>query len=376
MNALMRRAVIGTAAVSMALSMAACGSAGGDKKADSPTSAAATGGSTAAPTSGDIGLLLPENSSSIRYESFDKPYFTAKVAALCPDCHVKYNNAQGDAATQKQQFDALISQGVKVIVLDPQDATGTQSWVEAAKAKGVQVIAYDRFAAGPVAGYVSYDNEKVGELQGQALVDALGDKAKDANVVMINGAETDPNAADFKKGAHTVLDSKVKKIVYEQSGEWDPKTAGQKMGAAITKLHKDGFQAVYSANDGMAAAIITALKNAGIKNVPVGGQDAASDAIQRILTGDQAYTIFKAYKPEAEAAAEMAVDLLQGKDVSSVAKSTSDSDTAKGVPSVILGAQVVTKDNVKETVIDSGLYKVSDICTGAYAKACAAAGIQ
>ncbi|AXI79876.1 sugar ABC transporter substrate-binding protein [Peterkaempfera bronchialis] len=368
MNAMMRRAVIGTAAVSMALSMAACGSAGGDKKADKPTA-----GST---TSKNIGLLLPENSSSIRYESFDKPLFTAKVSALCSDCKVLYNNAQGNTATQKQQFDALISQGVKVIVLDPQDANATKSWVEEAAKKGVKVVAYDRFAAGPVAAYVSFDNEKVGELQGQALVDALGDKAKDANVVMINGAETDPNAGLFKKGAHSVLDSKVKKVVYEQSGEWDPKTAGQKMGAAITQLGKKGFQAVYSANDGMAAAIITALKGAGIKDVPVGGQDAASDAIQRILSGDQAYTIYKAYKPEAEAAAEIAVNLLQGKDVKSVATDTADSDTAKGVPSMLLPAKVVTKDNVKDTVIADGLYKVSDICTAAYAKACADAGIS
>ncbi|WP_377268972.1 sugar ABC transporter substrate-binding protein [Peterkaempfera sp. SMS 1(5)a] len=370
MNALMRRAVIGTAAVSMALTMAACGSAGGGKKSDS--SAAPAGGSG----SKTIGLLLPENSSSIRYESFDKPLFTAKVQALCSDCDVKYNNAQGNTATQKQQFDALISQGVKVIVLDPQDATATKSWVEEAKAKGVQVIAYDRFAAGPVAGYVSFDNEKVGELQGQALVDALGDKAKDANVVMINGAETDPNAGLFKSGAHKIIDSAVKKVVYEQSGEWDPKTAGQKMGAAITQLGKGGFQAVYSANDGMAAAIITALKGAGINNIPVGGQDAAADAIQRILSGDQAYTIYKAYKPEAEAAAEMAVNLLQGKDVKSVATASADSDTAKGVPSILLPAKVVTKDNVKDTVIADGLYKVSDICTGAYVKACDAAGIK
>ncbi|MCD0486250.1 substrate-binding domain-containing protein [Streptacidiphilus sp. ASG 303] len=370
MNAMMRRAVIGTAAVSMALSVAACGSAGGGKKADSAASGASGGGSKT------IGLLLPENSSSIRYESFDKPIFTAKVKALCPDCEVKYNNAQGNTATQKQQFDALVSQGVKVIVLDPQDATATKSWVESAKAKGVQVIAYDRFAAGPVAGYVSFDNEKIGELQGQALVDALGDKAKDANVVMINGAETDPNAGLFKQGAHKVLDSKVKKVVYEQSGEWDPKTAGQKMGAAITQLGKNGFQAVYSANDGMAAAIITSLKGAGIKGLPVGGQDAASDAIQRVLAGDQTYTIYKAYKPEAEAAAQMAVNLVKGEDVKSVATASADSDTAKGVPAILLDAKVVTKDNVKDTVIADQLYKVSDICTGAYVKACDAAGIK
>ncbi|WP_371479154.1 sugar ABC transporter substrate-binding protein [Kitasatospora sp. NBC_00315] len=364
MNVMMRRAVIATAAVSMALSMAACGKAGDDKK----TSAG----------SGDtksIGLLLPENASSTRYESFDKPFIEAKVAALCPDCKVKYSNAEGSASKQKQQFDTLIAEGVKVIILDAFDATSTQSWVKEAADKGVKVVAYDRLATGPVAAYVSFDNEKVGELQGQALVDALGAKAADSNVVMINGDEADPNAAFFKSGAHKVLDGKVKKVVYEASGEWKPTVAGQKIGTAITSLGKDGFQAVYSANDGMAAAIITQLKASGI-NVPVGGQDAGIDAIQRIVTGDQAYTIYKAYKPLADSAAELAVNLLQGKDVKGVASSTVDSATDKAIPAKLLDPKVVTKANVKDTVIADGLYKVADICTGDYATACTAAGLQ
>ncbi|MFE9426275.1 sugar ABC transporter substrate-binding protein [Kitasatospora sp. NPDC006697] len=363
MNAMMRRVVIGSAAVSMALSVAACGKAGGS--------------SSSSANSGDnktIGLLLPENSSSVRYESFDKPLIEAKVKALCSDCTVKYNNANGDAATQKQQFDTLVSQGVKVILLDAVNAKGTASWVTDAQKKGVKVIAYDRLADGPVAAYVSFDNEKVGELQGQALVDALGANAKSANVVMINGDDADPNAGMFKAGAHKVLDSAVGKVVYEQSGEWKPTVASQKIGAAITALGKNGFQAVYSANDGMAAAIITALKAQGV-NVPVGGQDAASDAVQRILTGDQSYTIYKAYKPEAEGAATIAVDLLHNMDVTSVATASTSSNGAN-IPSLLLTPVVVTKANVKDTVIADGLYKAADICTAQYADACKAAGIQ
>ncbi|MDH6127856.1 substrate-binding domain-containing protein [Kitasatospora sp. GP82] len=364
MNAMMRRAVVGTAAVSMALTMAACGKAGGDKK-----DSAASGDTKS------IGLLLPENASSTRYESFDKPFIEAKVKALCSDCDVKYSNAEGSASKQKQQFDTLIAQGVKVIILDAFDAKSTQQWVKEAADKNVKVIAYDRLATGPVSAYVSFDNEKVGELQGQALVDALGAKAADSNVVMINGDDADPNAGQFKSGAHKVLDSKVKKVVYEQSGQWQPTVAGQKIGAAITQLGKDGFQAVYSANDGMAAAIVTQLKAAGI-TVPVGGQDAGLDAIQRIVAGDQAYTIYKAYKPLADNAAELAVDLLQGKDIKSVATATADSDTDKGIPAKLLDAKVVTKANIKDTVIADGLYKVADICTADYAAACKAAGLQ
>ena len=358
MNAMMRRAVIGTAAVTMALSMAACGKAGDDKKDDAKASG----------DSKSIGLLLPENASSVRYESFDKPFIEAKVKELCADCEVKYSNAEGSAAKQKQQFDTLIAQGVKVIILDAFDAASTNSWVKEAAAKGVKVIAYDRLATGPVSAYVSFDNEKVGELQGQALVDALGDKAAEANVVMINGDDADPNAGKFKSGAHKVLDTKVKKIVYEQSGEWKPTVAGQKMGAAITELKKDGFQAVYSANDGMAAAIITQLKSAGIA-VPVGGQDAGLDAIQRIVKGDQAYTIYKPYKPEADAAATMAVYLVKGLDITSVASAMTESNGLQ-IPSMLLSPIVVTRDKVASTVVAGNLYKTDQICTPELTEAC------
>ena len=275
MNALTRRILAGTAAVSAALSLAACGS-----------------GSDAGSSSGNktIGLLLPEKSSSTRYESFDKPLIEASVAALCTKCTVDYANADGDETVQKQQFDALLDKGVKVILLDPVNSGATAPWVDAAAKKGVKVIAYDRLAAGKVAAYISFDNERTGELQGQALLDALGGKAANANIVMINGAESDPNAAQFKKGAHKILDEKVKKIVYEQSGEWKPELAATKINEAISHFGKNNIQAVYSANDGMATSIIAATKAAGM-NVPVGGQDASLDAIQRVLAGDQAYTV-------------------------------------------------------------------------------------
>ncbi|MGW6915356.1 substrate-binding domain-containing protein, partial [Kitasatospora sp. NPDC054939] len=206
MHVLLRRVAVGGAAVSMALVTTACGGAGDSK----PSAAPRTFG-------GAIGLLLPENSSSARYESFDKPFVEAKVTSLCPDCIVTYANAEGSAAKQKEQFDDLVARGVKVILLDAVDARVTRSWVSEATGKGVKVIAYDRLATGPVAAYVSFDNFKVGELQGEALLTALGPKASEANIVMINGDEADPNAAKFKAGAHRALDGKVKKIAYEQS---------------------------------------------------------------------------------------------------------------------------------------------------------------
>ncbi|GAA2802722.1 substrate-binding domain-containing protein [Kitasatospora sp. CM 4170] len=363
MNRPTRRAAAGTAAaLALALTLAACGQ---DDGAQKPS---AGGNKT-------IGLLLPENASSTRYEAFDRPLIEATITGLCPKCTVDYANANGSETSQKSQFDQLLAKGVKVILLDPVNAKVTAPWVEAAAAKGVQVVAYDRLAEGKVSAYVSFDNQRTGELQGQALLDALGPKAAAANVVMINGAETDPNAAMFKAGAHRALDGRVKKIAYEQSGEWKPEVATAKMNEAIKALGKDGIQAVYAANDGMAAAVVDALKAAGLKNVPVGGQDASIDAVRRVLTGEQTYTIYKPYKPEAEAAGSIAVQLLEGMDISSSASSLTESGGQR-IPSLLLTPIVVTKPKVQVTVVGGGLYKAADICTAEYADACAAAGVK
>ena len=247
----MRVAATGTAAVSLALALTACG----QTVATQTPAAGGDGGE-------GIGLLLPESTSSTRYDTFDKPLIEKTVAGLCSKCTVSYANAGGDANAQKKQFDDLVAKGVKVILLDPVDAKLTAPWVDAANAKGVKVVAYDRLAQGKVAAYVSFDNQRTGQLQGQSLLDALGPKASSANVVMIDGAESDPNAAQFKTGAHLALDGKVK-IAYEQSGEWKPEVATAKTNEAIQSLGKNGIQAVYAANDGMAAAVIDRIVHHG-----------------------------------------------------------------------------------------------------------------
>ncbi|MFE5039067.1 sugar ABC transporter substrate-binding protein [Streptomyces sp. NPDC056683] len=367
MNATMRRVVIGTAAVSMALSVAACGKAGDSKKSDS-SSSSSSGGKT-------IGLLLPD-SVTARYEKFDHPYFEAQVKSLCADCTVDYANAAGDAAKQAQQVSTMVTKGVKVIVISAQDSAAIKSSIDAAVAKGVKVVAYDRLAQGKVSAYVSFDNVKVGELQGQALLDALGSKATTkSKVVMINGDDADPNAGQFKQGAHKALDGKVN-IAYEQSGLWKDTVAAQKMKAAITQLGAKNIAGVYSANDGMAGGIATTLKGAGISGIPLTGQDAELAGIQRIVAGTQSSTVYKAFKPEADAAATIAVDLLQGKSISSLATTTQTSGSGDQVPSQLLTPVSVTKANIKDTVIKDGLYTVSDICTSEFAKACKAANLQ
>jgi D-xylose transport system substrate-binding protein len=366
MKAMTRRVVIGTAAVTMALSMTACGKAG---SSDSGSDGGDSGNKT-------IGLLLPENKTT-RYETFDRPLIEKKIHALCSDCKIKYNNASQDTQTQKKQFDALITQGVKVIILDAVDATATRSWVDQAAKKGVKVVAYDRLAEGDVAGYVSYDNEKIGELQGQGLVQALGGKASTARLVMINGSPTGPNAAMFKKGAHSVLDKKVGEIVYEADiPDWSPDQANKKMAAAITSLGKDGFDAVYSANDGMASGIATALAKAGVEDVPLGGQDAELAAVQRIVAGRQSYTVYKAIKPEADTAASMAVALLKGRSIETFVDQRVDSKSDEDIPTKLYDAQIVTKDDIKDTILADKVYTVEEICTGQFAEDCRAAGLE
>ncbi|MFF9623024.1 sugar ABC transporter substrate-binding protein [Streptomyces griseosporeus] len=366
MNATMRRVVIGATAVSMALSIAACGKAG---DSDKDSGSGSSGGSKS------IGLLLPD-SVTARYEKFDKPYFEAKVKELCSDCKVEYANAAADANKQAQQVSTMVTKGVKVIVISAQDSAAIKSSIKAAVDKGVKVVAYDRLAQGPVSAYVSFDNVKVGELQGQALLDAMGSKASpSANVVMINGDDADPNAAQFKQGAHKALDGKVK-IAYEQSGLWKDTVAAEKMSAAITQLGAKNIAGVYSANDGMAGGIANTLKGAGISNTPLTGQDAELAAIQRIVAGTQSATVYKAYKPEADTAAEIAVALLQGKDVKSMATAEQTSGSGDKVPSKLLTPVSVTKANIKDTVVKDGLYTVAQICTAQYAAACKAAGLQ
>ncbi|MFG3039542.1 sugar ABC transporter substrate-binding protein [Streptomyces sp. NPDC048330] len=354
MNAGTRRAVIATAAVSMALSLAACGQAGDEESGGK--------GSTT-----KIGLLLPENTTS-RYEALDKPQFEQAVKAACPRCEVVYNNAVGDVVKQKQQFDQLVAAGVKVIALDPVDAGKAAGWVEGAKAQRVKIVAYDRAIAGADA-YVSHDNSMVGELQGEALLSALGRKASTARIVMINGAEKDPNAGLFKKGAHISLDGMVGKIAYEASGEWDPKIAGEKMAAAVAKLGKKRIDAVYSANDGMAGGIVTALENAGIKGIPVGGQDAELAGVQRIIAGTQTFTIYKSPLELAPKAAEFAVDLL--KDLPIRPQTHTD-----GVPSILLDPVVVDRSNIRTTVVKDGIYTAAELCTADLASECAELGIK
>lgn len=355
---------LGTIAIAtMALAGTAACSSGDSSGGSSGSGAAKANGSK------KIALLLPE-SKTTRYEAFDKPLFTAAVKAACSDCDVIYSNAGQNADTQKQQAEAAITQKVGAIVLDSVDTQSAASIVNEAKAAGIPVISYDRFVAGADY-YVSFDNEKVGELQGQALVDAMKKAGHTSgNIVMVNGSPTDSNAPMFKKGAHTVLDKSGYKVVAETDvQDWAPENAQSWMEGQVTKV-KNGLAGVYVANDGMAGGVISALKGGGVNPLPpVGGQDAEIAGLQRILAGDQAFTVYKAIKPEAEDAAKAAVALVGG-------QKPQGKTTFEGTSSTLLTPVVVTKSNITSTVIKDGFYKASQICTGQFAAACKSAGIN
>lgn len=257
MNTQMRRAAVAVAAGAMAVSLAACGSAkeSGDKK----DSTATVKGNAI-----KVGLLLPENQTA-RYEKFDKPLIEKAVADLTAGKgEVVYANAKQDATTQNSQVDTMITNKVNVLIIDAVDSKAIAGSVKKAKEAGIPVVAYDRLAEGPIDAYTSFDNEEVGKVQGKALLEALGDKAKDGQIVMMNGSVTDPNAKLFKSGAHSVLDGKVNIGKEYDTVEWKPENANTNMAAALSALGKDKVVGVYSANDGMAGGIITALKAAGV----------------------------------------------------------------------------------------------------------------
>ncbi|MFF4580738.1 substrate-binding domain-containing protein [Streptomyces sp. NPDC001373] len=370
MNTRMRRAAVAVAAGAMAVSLAACGSAkeaGGEKPS----------GPVAAGDAIKVGLLLPENQTA-RYEKFDKPLIEKKISDLTNGkAQVVYANAKQDATTQNSQVDTMITNKVNVLIIDAVDAKAIAGSVKKAKDAGIPVVAYDRLAEGPIDGYTSFDNEEVGKVQGKALLEALGDKAKDGQIVMMNGSVTDPNAALFKKGAHSVLDGKVNIGKEYDTKEWKPENANTNMAGALSALGKDKVIGVYSANDGMAGGIITALKAAGLSPLPpVTGQDAELAGVQRIVAGEQFMSVYKPYAPEASAAAEMAVALAQGKKADDIINNKVDSPTTKGVPSVLIPVVSLTKSNIKDSVVKDGVYTVDEICTDKYAAACAAIGLK
>ncbi|HEX4688204.1 MAG TPA: substrate-binding domain-containing protein [Nocardioides sp.] len=386
----MRRttASIGILGVAAALSLTACGSDSSSSPSASGSSSS-SGGVTAAcslpnppqsgaslpkevdlgKTSGKVGVILPDTTSSTRYVQYDAPLLTQalKAAGITPDVQ----NAQGDKNKFASIAQSMIGEGVKVLIIDSIDAASGAGVERQAQKAGVKVIDYDRVNLGGVAPYyVSFDNEDVGKLQAQTLLDCLKAQGVDSPkiIMMDGGTDVDNNAVLFKKGAHEVLDNSSADIVGEAVVKgWDVNNAAPAFTGALTAAggQVDG---VLAANDDIANAVIGVLKNNNLNGkVAVTGQDSGTEGLQNIVTGQQSMTIFKNVKLEANAAAQLAIALIAGKDPKAAGMELQDFADPESpdhkIQALLLPAQVITQANIND-VVKAGALTASEICKG------------
>jgi D-xylose transport system substrate-binding protein len=371
-SSVLRRLATGSVVVLVALTAAACG---GDD-----SSAAGDGGDGGGDGT-DIGVILPDATTSPRWEANDKPSLSAAFDAAGVTYDIQ--NAQGDVEKFGQLCDQMIGEGVKVLMIVNLDQESGKACLDKATDAGVQSIDYDRLTPGGGASYyVSFDNVGVGRLMGEGLIAALDAAGKTkANIVYVNGAATDNNASLFKSGYEEALAAKIDSgdytLVGDQSGEWDATKAGNVFEQMFTD--NDGkIDGVISANDTMAGGVIARLKAAGVEGtIPVTGQDASVEGLQNILLGYQAGTVYKNTDLEADAASQLAIALIEGDEEAAAALATGsvvDPDTGEDVPSALATPVWVTVDSLQQ-VFDDGFASYADVCTGEVEAACADAGI-
>jgi D-xylose transport system substrate-binding protein len=395
----MRLVAIGVSVVMLA----ACGD---DSESDETTGTTAAGGTAvditadsftsdfsamsqlrgvAAQGEGLIAVLLPDTTTSARYESFDRPYLTrAFEAAGLTSSDFKIDNAQGSAATMQTQAEAAITQGASVLLVDALDS-GSGAAIEAnATSKGVRVVDYDRLVRGGASDriYVSFDNVKVGQLIGQGEIDCIREwNVNNPNVLIMNGDPTDNNATQFAEGYNGVLkplfDNGTYRKVGEPPGTWTPSVAATTFQQQLTANPQTN--AVVTPNDDNANAVISVLQSQNVpaRTFPTTGQDASLSGLQNILKGYQCGTVYKPIYLEAQAAAAVAIYLRAGQTppASLTNGRVRDTEANTDVPSVLLTPIWVTAENMASTVVKDEAVKRSDLCIAEVAAACSAAGI-
>jgi D-xylose transport system substrate-binding protein len=321
----------------------------------------------------NIGVLLPETNSSPRWEAYDHPLLEKAIKDKLPGANVMYNNAGGDTSTQQSQADSALTKGACILVVGAHDSDAAAAIVTAAQKQNVPVIAYDRLIQSNTLNYyVSFDNVKVGELQGQYLVDHYKDYVKDAqhnNIAFILGSPTDNNAKLFAEGAHKALDPLIKAgtltNVYEQfTPNWDAATGQQEMEAALTKT-SNNISLVLASNDDLAGGVLQALKPQNLAGkVLTTGQDATIPGLQRILQGTQGMTVYKPIVDEANATAELVAAISNGTDTKSLVNGQTQTKGGANIPSVLKTPKSVDKSNIATTVITDGFVTKADLCKG------------
>jgi D-xylose transport system substrate-binding protein len=351
------------AAGAIAMGLAACG--------DDDSGGGGGGGDN-----GKVAVLLPDSKSSVRWETVDRPFLQKAFDAAGVDAEI--TNAEGDKSTQQQQAEQAITNGAKVLLLVNLDSGSGAAIAANAKSQGVKVIDYDRLTLDTDATdyYVSFDNEKVGELQGKGLIQCVGNK-KGAQIAVLNGSPTDNNATLFKNGYDSVINPKFdsgdwKEIDDQSVPDWDNQKA-LTIFEQMLQANSNKVDGVLAANDGLGNAAISALKQRKLPQVPVTGQDATLEGIQNIVNGDQCMTVYKPTKLEADAAADLAIALAKGEKPTATTTPV-DNGTHK-VPSVLLDPIAITKDNIKDYLGEVDFPTKEDICVGKVAANCETLGL-
>ncbi|HEX4016865.1 MAG TPA: substrate-binding domain-containing protein [Frankiaceae bacterium] len=404
----MRKSAVGlvTCGVAAALTVSACGSSSKGSSTNAPSSSGGSSGTITAAckltdppkstaklpstsgtplkASGKVGVILPDTTSSTRYTLYDKPLLQSALTAagITPDIQ----NAGGSTARYQQIAQSMIGEGVKVLIMDSIDATSGAAVEKQASDAGIKVIDYDRVNLGGTAQYyVSFDNEDVGRLQGQTLVDCLNaSNAVDPQIIeMDGGKDVDNNAILFSQGAQSVLkplDAAGKLKIASESvvKGWDVNNAAPTFTQALT-ANGGKVNGVLAANDDIANAVIGVLKGNGLAgHVVITGQDSGIEGLQNIINGLQSMTVFKNVKLEANAAAQLAIALIAGKDPSAAGLTLSDFPDPKSsthkIQALLLPAQVITQANIGD-VIKAGALTKADICKGVEA-ACTKLGVS
>jgi D-xylose transport system substrate-binding protein len=358
-------------AAALVLVMAACGSSSGGGSGSGSKAKVKT-----------IGVILPDTTTSPRWEANDRPSLNAAFTAAGFKGDIQ--NAGGDKTKFGTICSSMINEGVSVLMIVNLDSDSGGACLKKAAAAGIKSIDYDRLTLGGGASYyVSFDNVEVGKLQGEGLqkcLDAAG-KTK-ANIVYIDGDPTDNNAALFKSGYVAALKPKIDsgdyKLVGDQSGFWDATKAGNAFQQLYTQ-NKGKIDGVVSANDTMAGGIIARLTQDGVAGkVPVTGQDASVGGLQQILAGNQCMTVYKNTNLEAKAASDLAIDLVKGDTAAADALATGsvmDTNTHQAVKSVLATPVSITKDNIEQPFKD-GFAKAADVCTDKFAALCTKYGVS
>jgi D-xylose transport system substrate-binding protein len=338
----MRAAALGVACV---IALSGCGKAG-------------DAGADASADDGQITIGLSFDSLLIERWQKDKEIFIAEAEKLGAKC--VFLSADGDAMKQNDQCNSLLGQGIDVLVIIPKSATAAARAVQAAKKEGVPVLSYDRLVKNAdVDLYLSFDNERVGEMQAEYLVS----KKPKGKYFMLGGAPDDNNALMFRDGQMNVIQPLVDKgditIVGDNWADgWSPEKAYEITRSVLVAVGTD-LDVIVSSNDGTAGGVVQALKAQGMDGkVLVSGQDADLEGCRRILAGTQSMTVYKPLKELASTGAALAVKLAKGEEIE-----TDDmvNNGTKDVPSVLLDPIALDQDNLVDVLTKDGYYTLEEL---------------